>query len=47
MSSSLSKLIKTLNSELTKIEGLTDIDLSPKDTKKVNQSYEKIFSTFQ
>ena len=47
MSSNLNRMIQSLNTELNKLEGMTDIQLDPKNAKNVGKSYEKIFQTFQ
>lgn len=47
MASNLNRMIQTLNTELNKLEGMTDIQLDPKNAKNVGKSYEKIFQTFQ
>ena len=47
MATNLNRMIQSLNSELNKLEGMTDIQLDPKNAKNVGKSYEKIFQTFQ
>ena len=47
MTSNLNRMIQSLNTELNKLEGMTDIQLDPKNAKNVGKSYEKIFQTFQ
>lgn len=47
MATNLNRMIQSLNSELNKLEGMTDIELDPKNAKNVGKSYEKIFQTFQ
>lgn len=47
MASNLNRMIQSLNTELNKLEGMTDIQLDPKNAKNVGKSYEKIFQTFQ
>ena len=47
ISSNLNRMIQNLNAELNKLEGMTDIQLDPKNAKNVGKSYEKIFQTFQ
>ena len=47
MASNLNRMIQSLNTELNKLEGMTDIQLDPKNAKNVGKSYERIFQTFQ
>lgn len=47
MTSNLNRMIQNLSTELNKLEGMTDIQLDPKNAKNVGKSYEKIFQTFQ
>lgn len=47
MTTNLNRMIQSLNTELNKLEGMTDIQLDPKNAKNVGKSYEKIFQTFQ
>ena len=47
MATNLNRMIQSLNTELNKLEGMTDIQLDPKNAKNVGKSYEKIFQTFQ
>ena len=47
MANNLNRMIQSLNTELNKLEGMTDIQLDPKNAKNVGKSYEKIFQTFQ
>lgn len=47
MTNNLNRMIQSLSTELNKLEGMTDIQLDPKNAKNVGKSYEKIFQTFQ
>lgn len=47
MTTNLNRMIQSLSTELNKLEGMTDIELDPKNAKNVGKSYEKIFQTFQ
>ena len=47
MATNLNRMIQSLSTELNKLEGITDIQLDPKNAKNVGKSYEKIFQTFQ
>lgn len=47
MATNLNRMIQSLSTELNKLEGMTDIQLDPKNAKNVGKSYEKIFQTFQ
>jgi hypothetical protein len=40
-------MIQSLNNEISNLDSMTGIELDPKKAKGVNQSYEKIFSTYQ
>ena len=47
VTTNLNRMIQSLSTELNKLEGMTDIQLDPKNAKNVGKSYEKIFQTFQ